>query len=101
MVIGFRRYCEIFVDNGTINVDIAASPEYGKRTLSKVGTLDLALVFIDVILAIVHLRKYILVRFKVRFQIIETVVSNPLNVDVSFQCFDICIQIGLNFFHVN
>ena len=67
MVIGFRRYCEIFVDNGTINVDIAASREYGKRPLSKVGILDLALGFINVILAIVHLYKYILVRFKIRF----------------------------------
>ena len=94
MVLGFRHYCEFFVDNGTINVDIAASREYKKRPLSKVGTLNLALIFIKVILAIVLLYKYILVRFKIQFQIIETVVLNSLNVDVSFQCFDICIQTG-------
>ena len=94
MLIGFRRYCEIFIDDGTINVDIAASREYGKRPLSKVGTLDLALVFVNVILAIVHVHKYILSRFKIRFQIIETVVLNSLNVDVFFQCFNICIQTG-------
>ena len=94
MVICFQRNCEIFIDNGTINVGIAASREYGKRPLSKVSTLDLALVFINLILAIVHLYKYILLWFNIRFQTIETVVLNPLNVDVSFQCFDICIQTG-------
>ena len=93
MVTGFRIYCEIFIDNGPINVDKTARREYGKRSLSKVGTLDLALVFINVIHAIVHLyNEYILLRFKIRFQIIETVVLNPLNVDVFSQCFDICIK---------
>ena len=98
MVTGFRIYCEIFIDNGPINVDKTARREYGKRSLSKVGTLDLALVFINVIHAIVHLyNEYILLRFKIRFQIIETVVLNPLNVDVFSQCFDICIKMVSNF----